>query len=158
MPKEKYDLKEAKRILGRAAEDAGVPAVVRARSEVARELLDALVSIATELIDVLDGLQANSGIHLEQDATSREVQIRIGERGVSVRQVSGRIEIASHPPSPDADRKVVPLIFDPAEARLLGPSYEEISTLTGERVTKYRDALVTVATAIAHALAQRSQG
>jgi hypothetical protein len=144
MPDQRYDLREAERILGRAADAADVPVVVEAREAAARELLEHLRQ--------LDG---KSGIAVT-DASSSCLQVRIGDVSRFVGQRGGRIYIATEGrQATDHEGRTVPLEFDPADKLLRGPAYQERDPATGETKTKHRDALVTVVTAVVRALEVR---
>jgi hypothetical protein len=139
----KYDVREAERILGRVADAADVREVVEARTAAARDLLEGLV-----------GLDGKSGVHVARQNESA-IHVHVGNRSVFVLQESGKIRIAPElprTPGGSAEGHEVPLTFDPVDTLLLGPKYDESDSTTGERKTKHRDALITVAEAIAKVL------
>ncbi len=133
-----YDLEEAQRILGRVADELGV-----------REVVDARASAAKELLACLLRLNGKVGVRVGEDSRSA-VQVGVGERTVFVRQNGGKIRITRQ--AEDEGGEPVPLTFDPLAKVLLGPAYETKDPVTGETKTKHRDALATVAEAVARAL------
>ncbi len=137
MRDDKYDSKEAERILGRAADAVGVPAVVEARTRAARELLEHLRR--------LDG---KSGIAVSEESPSM-LRVCIGHASRFVREHEGKIYIASQLQNPEG--VLVPLEFDPVD-NVLRLAYQERVPATGQTETKHRDALVTVVNAIVRAL------
>jgi|SRR3990172_8961832 len=138
MPDDKYDSREAERILGRAADAVGVPAVVEARTRAAGELLEHLRR--------LDG---KSGIVVSQESPCI-VRVCIGHVSRFVREHEGKIYVASQLQNPEG--VVVSLDFDTVDNVLRGPAYQERAPATGQMETKHRDALVTVVSAIIRAL------
>jgi hypothetical protein len=103
MPDDKYDSSEAERILGRAADAVGVPAVVEARTRAAGELLEHLRR--------LDG---KSGIVVSQESPCI-VRVCIGHVSRFVREHEGKIYVASQLQNPEG--VVVSLDFDTVDTQ-----------------------------------------
>lgn len=136
------DTTPARRVLAGLADEADSLLFKAARHEAGQRLLEELIVLKVPGVTLFP-------------AGANAVTILIGNKEAQILNSNGRVEV--FPPEEREHRKKAPLTLDPIAGTLVGPPYDGTDPATGERVTRYRDALLTVVEVAASFLRTRPE-